>query len=198
VTTLNPIILASASSTRAEMLRAVGVTFVIDTADIDEPQIRATMVTSDPAKVAVVLAHKKAAVVCDRHRGSLVIGADQILNFNGALLGKPGDRDDARTQLKELRGHTHQLVTSVCVAQNSEILWQHTNQANLAMRNFSDGFLENYLDREERALDSPGAYHLETLGAGLFNAVDGDHFSILGLPLLPLLEFLRGRGAIQA
>jgi septum formation protein len=180
------------------MLRAVGVTFVVDTADIDEPQIRATMVSSDPVYVAAVLAHKKAAAVCGRHPGSLVIGADQLLNFNGALLGKPGDRDSARTQLKKLRGHTHQLVTSVCVAQNFGILWQHTDQANLTMRKFSDGFLENYLDQAGKAMGSPGAYHLESLGAGLFDAVDGDHFSILGLPLLPLLEFLRGRGAIQA
>ena len=180
------------------MLRAVGVVFGIDTANIDEPKIRAKMASSDPVGVVVALAQKKASIVCERHRGDLVVGADQILNFNGTLMGKPKDRDDARAQLKELRNHTHQLVTSVCVAQNSEILWQHTDQANLTMRNFSDAFLENYLDKAEKALGSPGAYHLESLGAGLFNTVEGDYFSILGLPLLPLLEFLRGQGVIQA
>jgi septum formation protein len=198
VTHTDPIILASASPTRAEMLHAVAMTFTVDTAEIDEPQIRDEMASADPANVAATLAQKKALAVCARHPNSLVIGADQILNFDGKLLGKPGTRDGARGQLMELRGHTHQLVTSVCVGQDSEILWQHTNHANLEMRDFSDGFLEHYLDQAGPALNSPGAYHLESLGASLFATIDGDHFSILGLPLLPLLEFLRGRGAIQA
>jgi len=180
------------------MLRAVAMTFTVDTAEIDEPKIRHEMATADPATVAETLAQKKALAVCGRHPNSLVIGADQILNFDGKLLGKPATSDLARAQLMKLRGQTHQLVTSVCVGQNSEILWQHTNHANLEMRNFSDGFFEHYLHQAGPALESPGAYHLESLGASLFAAVDGDHFSILGLPLLPLLDFLRGRGAIQA
>lgn len=180
------------------MLAAAGIQFSALPAHLDEDAVRASMQGSDGTGIALALAQRKAEVVSEQHPGSLVIGADQILDFGGELFGKPETASAAHNQLAILRGHTHQLLTAVCVVLNGDVLWRQTNQAGLTMRDFSDEFLAAYLDQAGDALGSPGAYHLEGLGATLFARVDGDYFSILGLPLLPLLEFLRSHGAMQA
>ncbi len=180
------------------MLSAVGIPFSTDPAHLDEAGIRSSMQGVGGAETALALAQRKAEIISEQNPNSLVIGADQILEFDGALFGKPETLLAARDQLATLRGHTHQLLTGACVILNGDVLWRHSNKAHLTMRGFSDEFLETYLEQAGDALWSPGAYHLEGSGATLFINVDGDYFSILGLPLLPLLDFLRTQGVMQA
>jgi septum formation protein len=191
------IILASASSARAELLRGAGVTFTTETAGIDEPEVRRTLRAEAAAapRAAATLAELKAMRVSRDHPGALVIGADQILEFHGQWLAKPGDQAGARRDLGLLRGKMHMQVSAVCVVRDQTLVWQHTETARLTMRDFSDDFIKTYLDEAgDGVLVVPGAYRLEGLGAQLFVRVDGDYFTILGLPLLPLLDFLRGQG----
>lgn len=193
------IVLASGSATRRAMLENAGVPFVVDTAPVDEMAVKQAMraETDNPARVAEVLAELKAARVSARHPGAIVIGADQMLECERQWFDKPADRDAARTQLLALRDKSHRLVSSVVAVRDGERLWHHTDAARLDMRRFSDAFLDDYLDRAGAAvLSSVGAYQLEGLGAQLFRAVEGDHFTILGLPLLPLLDFLRENGVL--
>lgn len=193
------IILASGSATRRAMLENAGVPFVVDTAPVDEAAVKQAMraETDNPARVAEVLAELKAARVSARHPGAIVIGADQMLECDRQWFDKPADREAARAQLLALRDKSHRLVSSVVAVRDGQRLWHHTDAARLDMRRFSDAFLEDYLDRAGAAvLSSVGAYQLEGLGAQLFRAVEGDHFTILGLPLLPLLDFLRENGVV--
>lgn len=193
------IVLASGSATRRAMLEQAGVPFVVDTAPVDEAAVKDAMraETDNPARVAEVLAELKATRVSARHPGSIVIGADQMLECDRQWFDKPADRDAARAQLLALRGKSHRLVSSVVALRDGQRLWHHTDSARLDMRHFSDAFLEEYLERVGAAvLSSVGAYQLEGLGAQLFRAVEGDHFTILGLPLLPLLDFLRENGVL--
>ncbi len=193
------VVLASRSVTRATILRQAGVSFVVDVAAVDETEIKRSLrgEGADASHAAATLAGLKALRVSGRHADSLVIGADQILECEGKWLDKPVDLAAARRDLVALRGRAHWQVTSVCVVRNQTSLWQHTDRARLFMRDFSDRFLDLYLESaDDMVLDCVGAYRLEGVGAQLFSRVEGDYFSILGLPLLPLLGFLRGHGAV--
>jgi septum formation protein len=191
--------LASASRARAELLRNAGVVFTAEAAGVDEQEMKASMRQegANAAAAAMVLADLKARRVSARHPDALVIGADQILECNGEWFDKPADLDHARAQLRTLRGRTHSLVSGTCVFTAGSRIWTHADEAQMTMRDFSDAFLDDYLERMgNRALDVVGGYEVEGLGAQLFSRISGDHFSILGLPLLPLLEFLRGHGVV--
>jgi septum formation protein len=200
---LSQIILASMSRARREMLAAAGVPFTVEAADVDEPAIRKTLLAAGsaatPPQIADALARAKAEDVSQRHKGSLVIGGDQVLALGTELLTKAKDEATARATLKKLRGKTHELHSAVALAADGKFLWTHTGTARLKMRDFSDAFLEEYLTRAgDRIGQSVGAYELEGLGVQLFDKIEGDYFTILGLPLLPLLAELRAQGMIAA
>jgi septum formation protein len=192
------LILASGSAIRRQMLEAAGVTFEVDVARVDEDAAKMSLRADGmkPRDQADALAALKALSVSQRRDG-LVIGADQMLAIDGDTLDKPKDRAEARAHLLRMRGKTHELLCAAVVARGGEVLWRHIETPRLRMRAFSDAFLEDYLDRGGESLfASVGAYQLEGLGAHLFERVDGDYFSVLGLPLLPLLAFLREQGAV--
>ena len=200
---VSQIILASTSRARREMLAAAGVAFTVEAADVDEPAIRKTLLAAKsaatPPQIADALARAKAEDVSQRHKGSLVIGGDQVLALGTELLTKAKDEAAARATLKKLRGMTHELHSAVALAVDGRVLWTHTGTARLKMRDFSDAFLEEYLTRAgDRIGQSVGAYELEGLGVQLFDKIEGDYFTILGLPLLPLLAELRAHGMIAA
>lgn len=193
------VVLASASVVRARLLEQAGIEVIRDPAGIDEAAVKASFRGEglDAASCAAALAETKAVRVSARHAERLVIGADQILVHDERWLDKPHDKAEARAQLASLRGARHELVTAVAVAQNGAAIWREIDHAFLYMRAFSDEFLEAYLTAAgDEVLASVGAYQLEGLGAQLFARIEGDYFSILGLPLLPLLEFLRGHGVV--
>jgi septum formation protein len=192
------IVLASASRARREMLAAAGIAFTVEPADVDEPGVRAALgPKTPPEQVAEVLACAKAEDIGARHRDSLVIGADQVLAFGDEILTKPGDEAGARATLTKLRGKTHELHSAVAFAEDGRVGWTHMATARLTMRDFSDAFLEEYLVRAgDRIGGSVGAYELEGLGVQLFDRIEGDYFTILGMPLLAVLAELRARGVI--
>jgi septum formation protein len=190
--------LASASVSRAAILRGAGVVFDVAAAGVDEAAVKADALSrgADALSIAASLAELKAMAV-PRGRTALVIGADQTLELDGLLFDKPGSAIEARSHLERLRGRTHALHAAVAVARDSQIIWQSADTARLTMRAFSDLFLDDYLARLGAAATSTvGAYRLEGEGAQLFERIEGDYFSILGLPLLGLLEVLRREGAL--
>lgn len=196
---MSRVILASASVARAAMLRNAGVEVEVRPAQVDEASIKARMLAnkSNPNDIVAELAHAKAAEISALYPEAFVIGADQILVHRGKIFDKPRSMAEARSHLITLRGSTHRLISSVAVLQASDLAWSVTRSADLTMRSFSDAFLDTYLETfGETALTSVGAYHLEGLGAQLFEQVDGDYFTILGLPLLELLGFLRIKGIL--
>jgi septum formation protein len=193
------LILASASAARRRMLEAAGVAFEVETPRVDEAAAKASLRAErmKPRDQADALAELKALSV-SRRRSGFVIGADQMLAVEGEPLDKPQSRDEARAHLRRLRGRSHELITAAAVAAEGAIIWRRVDVPRLTMRAFSDEFLEDYLERAgAAALTSVGAYQLEGLGAQLFERVEGDYFSILGLPLLPLLTFLREHKIVQ-
>ena len=196
------IILASQSASRKAMLEAAGVNFTAEAAGVDEESVKAAMIAegADGRRLADALAEMKAIKVSRRHPEALVLGCDStVAAEDGTLIDKAASRDESRAQLQSLRGTTHRLTSAAVVALGGEAIWRHVDTAKLTMRAFSDVFLESYLDAEWPAIGGcVGGYRLEGLGAQLFSRVDGDHFTILGLPLLPLLDWLRVRGKLVA
>lgn len=195
----NTIVLASASPARAGMLAAAGVPFAADPAAVDEASVKHAMKADGAAAdaVAEALAALKAQQVARRHPGLLVVGADQMLVCGGRWFDKPGDVAEAREQLLGLRGQTHELVTAAVVVRDAEVLWHHVELARLTVRPFTEAFLDFYLDAMGGTVRrSVGGYAVEGLGAQLFSRIEGSHYAVLGLPLLPLLDFLRGHGVI--
>jgi septum formation protein len=196
-----PLVLASASTARRAVLAGAGLRFAIRPAAIDEASIKRTARVEglDALATALRLADAKAAQVARQEPPeALVIGADQILDCNGTWYDKPEDLAAARRQLLALRDRPHELPTAVVCRSGDQLLWQHVAQPRLTMRAFSEPFLDAYLAEEgDRVLSSVGAYRLEGPGVHLFAQVDGDHATILGLPLLPLLEFLRSAGLVR-
>jgi septum formation protein len=188
------IILASASAVRGEILRNAGLDFDIVPADIDEDRVKTEMKAegSSASETAQVLADLKAQKVSKEETGALVIGADQMLVCEGSWFDKPNDLEAARDQLMKLRGKRHQLLSSVSVAQHGEVIFRHSTNSSLTMRSFSESFLDSYLKAEaENVCKTVGGYRLEGGGIQLFTSLKGSYFDILGLPLLPLLTFLR-------
>lgn len=193
------IVLASQSTARRALLKGAGVAFEAMTAAIDEDAVKADLEAHglDPKAMALALAQAK-AVETSRVTSRLVIGADQTLDLDGRLVGKAADVGAAREKLLSLRGRRHQLHSATAAALGGELLWTDVRSATLTMRRFSDAFLDGYLARNEAAvLRSVGCYELEGEGVQLFEKIDGDYFTILGLPLPPLLAFLRERGMLQ-
>jgi septum formation protein len=192
-----PLVLASASRSRRQLLANAGLKFEIDAPGVDEKEATRSLLVkrTSPQEIAETLAEMKALRVSARWPEALVVGGDSTLAVNGRLFDKPPTMEAARKQLLALSGQTHELFSSVVVARNGARLWHWNERARLTMRPFSEAFLDAYLARAgESLLGSVGAYQLEGLGAHLFSRVDGDYFTILGLPLLPLLSFLAGHG----
>ena len=195
------LVLASGSAIRRTLLTNVGLTFTVDPADVDEAALKEQMQAQDaPAAMAAIeLAAAKAQAVSGRHPGALVIGADQLLTLGKEWFDKPADRSAAIAHLERLSGRSHTLVCGIAVVENGTEVWRTAQTVTLHMRPLTRAFIEDYLDRAgNKVLASVGAYQLEGLGAQLFTAVEGDYFTVLGLPLLPLLAFLRQRGMMPA
>jgi nucleoside triphosphate pyrophosphatase len=191
------IVLASASRARRELLAAAGVAFTVEPADVDEPAIRKDLSGAGAVAISEVLARTKAESVSAKHADSLVIGADQVLALGPELLSKPKGEAEARAMLHKLKGRTHELHSAVAFAERGKAAWTHVGTARLTMRKFSNAFLEDYLVRAgDRIGQSVGGYELEGLGVQLFERIEGDYFTILGLPLLPVLDQLRARGIL--
>jgi septum formation protein len=195
----NPLVLASRSKARREMLIAAGIPVEFATADIDERGVEALAGLISAPDAALLLAREKARAVGTRFGGRFVVGADQTLALGDRRFSKPANRAAAREQLKALAGRTHELHSAVAIARDGRVVFSHVESARLTMRSLSDRFLEIYLDAiGDDATASVGAYQLETLGVHLFERIEGDHFTILGLPLLALLAFLRREGRLAS
>jgi septum formation protein len=194
-----PLVLASQSRTRRDLLEGAGIPVETRPADIDERAVEARAGLAAPGDVAQHLAQAKAAAVAASLPDRLVLGADQTLSLDGRRFSKPKDQAAARSQLAALRGRTHELHSALALLRGSEILYRHVAVARLTMRAFSDDFLEGYLEAAgPMVYQSVGGYQLERIGVQLFEAVAGEHTTILGLPLIPLLTHLRAAGHLRS
>jgi nucleoside triphosphate pyrophosphatase len=192
-----PLVLASKSESRHAILHAAGIPHEVDPAGIDERLVEQGAAVRQACEAAELLAREKALAVSARHPGALVVGADQTLAVGERRFSKPTDRETARMQLALLRHQTHELHSAMAVARDNLVLFAHREVARLTMREFSEAFLDAYLDSVGNAATaSVGGYQLEKSGIQLFERVEGDHFVILGLPLLALLQFLRREGLL--
>ena len=188
------LILASKSKYRAQLLKAAGVEFTSQPAPIDERAVEEPLLKSevDSSDIALVLAQAKALSVSEENREAIVIGSDQTLTFDNQLLHKPENMEEARRRLLLLSGRTHQLTSAIALAKEGEIIWQYADTSTIKFRKLDPGFVGRHLASVgEAALTSVGAYQIEGLGVNLFEKIDGDFFSIMGLPIIPLLEKLR-------
>lgn len=194
-----PLILASKSLARRTMLSAAGIPIEIMQAQIDERAIERMLGEKrDPDELALLLSWEKASAVSFRMPSRIVVGADQTLAMGLVRFNKPANRDEAREQLQRLRGQSHTLHSALTLVQDGQVLFKVVDTARLRMRDFSDRFLEEYLEAAGPSVtESVGGYQLEKLGVHLFERVEGDYFTILGMPLLPLLAFLRGQGFLK-
>ncbi|MBB5044285.1 Maf-like protein [Shinella fusca] len=196
-----PLILASQSPFRRMLMENAGLAFSAEAAAIDERAVEAALSKRNPTppEVAEALAVEKARDVAGRNPGALVIGSDQTLSLEGRVFHKPADMAEAKSHLLSMSGRTHELNCGVALVRDGETLWNHVSIARLTMRSLSEDFVDRHLARVgTRVLASVGAYQLEGEGVQLFERIDGDYFTILGLPLLPLLAKLRNLGAIDA
>lgn len=192
-----PLILASQSAARRMLLAGAGITFVAVPADIDERGLQQRSGLTAPGDIATMLAERKASHVSLRHPGRYVIGADQTLALGNRLFSKPAGREAAAEQLRQLAGRTHELHSAVVVACDGATLFSDIAVAHMTMRKLDDAAIDAYLDAAgDSVTTSVGAYQLEGLGVHLFELMEGDHFTVLGLPLLPLLKFLRSEGML--
>lgn len=195
-----PVILASGSRTRQMLLTQAGVSFQVQKADVDERAIEAPLLGSGfpPEDIAAVLAEAKAVDVSEKFPDALVIGADQTLGLGDRRFNKPVDMEAARRQLLDLRGQTHGLHSAIVCALDGEAIWRHGSTAWLTMRDFSPEFLGHYMaEVGDKVCESVGCYQLEGPGIQLFEAIEGDYFTILGLPMLPLINFLRSQNILE-
>ncbi|NTF43954.1 Maf-like protein [Rhizobium rhizogenes] len=195
-----PLILASSSPFRRMLMENAGLHFQAIAADIDERAIEAPLERNgaSPDAVALVLSKAKAKEVSDRFPGSLVIGSDQTMSLGSQVFHKPKSMADAENHLRILSGQTHRLNSAIALALNGDIIWEHVSHADLTVRELSPDFIHRHLSRVgEKALSSVGAYQLEGEGIQLFSKIKGDYFTIVGLPMLPLLQQLRDLGAID-
>lgn len=191
------LVLASASTARRSMLQAAGLTFAVEPANVDEAAIRVAMGQVPAEAVAARLASEKALQISRTQCAAYVIGSDQVLAIDGMVLSKADTLAQARDQLMMLRGCAHRLISAVALAREGEVVWRHSAVANLMMRQFSEQFVDAYLaDVGDRVLGSVGCYELEGRGVQLFDRIDGDYFTILGMPLLSLLARLREEGVL--
>jgi septum formation protein len=191
---LRNLILASASKARSQILLNAGVNFRTQVSNVNEAAIKKNFKAGSAGEIALKLAVLKATEISSLNKDAFIIGADQVLECDGVFFDKPINHAAASHHLRALRGKTHRLISSVCVVRNSKMLWDVTDSVNLTMRDLSDDFIQSYLaEAGTDIFSSVGGYRLEDLGAQLFTRVDGDFFTVLGLPLLPLLEFLRGK-----
>lgn len=200
---MSKLILASGSAVRAMLLRHAGLAFEVRDSRVDEDAVKKKFAGGDSEgdtdALAARLAEEKALAVSRAEPGAYVIGADQILSCDQKRFDKPRDMDEARSNLKTFRGRTHILHSGVAVVRDGESLWTHNDRAHLTMRSFSDAFLDDYLSRlGEKVRTSVGCYQLEGPGIQLFDRIEGDYFTILGLPLLPLLTELRRLGVVSS
>lgn len=194
-----PLVLASRSEVRRKILAAAAIPVEVAPADIDERALQARAPSADGGAVAALLAREKALATARQRPGRLVLGADQTLAFGPRLLNKPANVAAARDQLKALRGQTHELHAAIALVRDGAVSFEHRDVARLTMRDFSDAFLDTYIATAGEAVTaSVGAYQLEASGIHLFERVEGDYFTILGLPLLPLLAHLRQQGHLSA
>ncbi|WP_170430744.1 Maf family protein [Ruegeria arenilitoris] len=195
-----PIILASGSSIRAQLLENAGVPFFVQVARVDEDAMKHALLAEGaaPRDIADALAEMKARKVSDKTPGAMVLGCDQVLDFDGQLLSKPETPEDALAQLKMMRGKRHMLLSAAVVYRDGEPIWRHVGQVRLRMRMSSDAYLRDYIDRNWDSIrHAVGAYKLEEEGVRLFATIDGDYFNVLGMPLLELLNFLAVKGVID-
>ena len=196
-----PLILASGSATRAGMLRAAGVPFEVVVPRVDEAALKAALIAEErPARdIADALAEMKAARVSGKRPEALTLGGDQVLSCEGRLFSKPASPEEACEQIAALMGQTHRLHSAAVIYQGGEPVWRHVSEARLTMGQLSAAWVEGYVARNWDAIrHSVGGYRIEEEGVRLFSRIDGDHFTILGLPLLPLLSFLSLRGTIAS
>lgn len=196
---MTKVILASQSAARAQMLAAAGLDVTPVAAAVDEDAIKRGMEAEGhpPRDIADALAETKALKISRKHPEALVLGADQVLVCEGRMFDKPGSLAAARAQLEALRGKPHELLSAAVIAEGGRPVWRHIGRVRLRMRPFSDAFLDDYLAAEgDQLCASVGAYRLEGPGVQLFSSVEGDYFTVLGLPLLQTLDYLRIRGAL--
>jgi|TARA_B110000908_G_scaffold94089_1_gene111522 septum formation protein len=195
-----PIILASGSQTRAQMLRQAGLDFDVQVARIDEQMIKESLLGDgrSPRDIADALAESKARKIAQKHYDAFVIGCDQVLDFQGKLLSKPASPEDAIQQIKSMRGERHMLLSAAVIYHEGKPIWRHIGQVRLRMRDASDSYIDKYVDRNWDSIrHSVGGYKLEEEGVRLFHSIEGDYFNVLGMPLLELLAFLTLRGVIE-
>jgi septum formation protein len=196
----SPLILASGSAIRAQLLSVAGVSFTVEVPRVDEDTIKQSLQSegASPRDVADALAEMKARKISDKFPDTLVLGCDQVLAAKDGLLSKPKDKAEARAHLQHLSGTTHKLISAAVIYENGEPLWRSVGEVRLTMRVIGDTYLDGYIDRNWDSIrHSVGAYKLEEEGVRLFSSIQGDYFTVLGLPLLQILSYLTLRGTIE-